>query len=43
MYNKFNGEGTLKHANGDVYTGDFKNNQKHGRGKYIFNSMKDYK
>ena len=34
--NKKNGKVELRSSNGNVYTGEFCNDQKHGRGKFIY-------
>ena len=34
----YHGEGTLTFANGDTYVGQWKNDKKHGLGKYILAS-----
>jgi len=39
---KANGTGTFIWADGDRYTGSFKDNQKHGKGKYIYINMELY-
>jgi len=38
--NSRHGEGTLKYANGDVYSGNWVAGKKHGMGTYVFNTTK---
>merc|ERR1712216_835345 len=41
MNGKRHGEGTMKYANGDVYSGMWKEGKKDGVGTYVFNTTKD--
>jgi hypothetical protein len=40
MAGKRHGEGTMKYANGDVYSGMWKEGKKYGKGTYVFNTTK---